>query len=319
MSIKDLIPGGLRPPGSKYSGRPAVCGGVTESIDKEAPRVIQSEDIVWFSVECGFMSVAGPHRYACVYGSAVKCDTGAVAAVSAEVDPYDKPEGEGAVVSGEIFRELQRLVKEYDLARNNGLSHRVAGLPPMLGGRVDVRYASGEYIHIDNNQSPVISPEAGEAIVDVLRKAIAETRVPVPPAEDVLAVTYFEDKGDHAFTRLRLEGTHFFSEHRFGPDEKQYFPFEKEVPARGMEKARAIAARHSLLSMQGLLEDPDGFYLNRAETVTFTMRDGSEHVINNRMRLPGASGNSIFEIRRLLEYGLEKEEGDEPRSFEGSD
>jgi len=304
------VPGGSMPGGGGFIGSPRIVGGLTERRDPNAPAVIESEEIVFFSVSCWFSSVAASHKYEYVAGSAVKCEAGAVAALCWKNEPYGEFQGNlTAVVSDEIFSELQRIVKEKDLVRNNGLSHIVGGLAPIFGGSIDIRYASGEYIRTDNNQSAVISPDTGEAIAELLKKAIEESQIPGPSVNDISAVSFFEDRGDNDYTRLRLEGTHFTSDMCFGPEEGKHFLSEREVSPKVMEKLRKIAAAGALLTMDGLFEDAGGFYVNRAEAVTFTMQDGSEHTINNRMKLPGEAGNSIFRIRLLLEYKLD-EEGD---------
>ena len=60
---------------------------------------------------------------------------------------------------------VQELVAKYDFAKHNGLSVRVSGLPNLYGVRLQVEYASGEFIHAYHNQSRFLTEEEMAALV----------------------------------------------------------------------------------------------------------------------------------------------------------
>ena len=55
---------------------------------------------------------------------------------------------------------LQEIVSAYDFAQYNGYYHSVSGLPDMYGETLDVVYASGERLHVYDNQSGFLPYEA---------------------------------------------------------------------------------------------------------------------------------------------------------------
>lgn len=60
--------------------------------------------------------------------------------------------------------DLQKLADQYDLARYNGQDRQVNGLPPNLGARLRVVYASGERIYASDNSTSVLDYRAENAI-----------------------------------------------------------------------------------------------------------------------------------------------------------
>lgn len=157
------------------TGDPATHGGVrTDKTDPDAPKAIHSTEIISFV--CAFSTTQereagtlGRRFYtfeAAIqngvvtgrYHSAVKSDPGETVAAVFEADAA-------------FMAELHDLVTELDLAKYNGLSYRVSGLPPQLGADLTVTYASGEQICARNNQTNFLTREEMEALEALFHEA----------------------------------------------------------------------------------------------------------------------------------------------------
>lgn len=63
--------------------------------------------------------------------------------------------------------KLQEIVSKYDLAKHNGYTHHVSGLPDMYGDYIDIKYASGESIYASDNQSGFLAQEAAMELINL--------------------------------------------------------------------------------------------------------------------------------------------------------
>jgi len=72
-----------------------------------------------------------------------------------------------------LEKRLDELVEKYDFVRHNGLSVRVSGLPNLYGVRLQVEYASGEFIHAYHNQSRFLTIEEMVAMEALFYEQIA--------------------------------------------------------------------------------------------------------------------------------------------------
>ena len=133
----------------------AIDGGVVTRNDGEgSPKVISSTEITSF--DCEFSLIAHADKTRLKHGvytlhAALNGDAG-VGSIRwrNRYDPSGKLEFEADAA---FMAELQRIVSKYDLARLNGCTHRVSGLPDMYGMKLDICYASGESIYTYDNQS----------------------------------------------------------------------------------------------------------------------------------------------------------------------
>ena len=140
-----------------------IDGGVTHYTDTDAPKEIQSTQIVSFFCEFSATDlsessspIAG--RY---YTFHAEEDTG-----SFEARGGGTVFAERAFVPDKTFFEaLQQIVVQHDLAQYNGQFYTVSGLPPDFGMKLEIRYDSGEQILCSNNQSCLIPLKAMEELV----------------------------------------------------------------------------------------------------------------------------------------------------------
>ena len=160
-----------------------MCGGTTSSYDKKAPKRIKSGEMIFFSATSalGYGDAAPDGREPIAYVSAFAAPAaeGTFLYLSTG-DSFRRRDGKSetwALVREDVFSSLVALVREHDLAKNNGYHSTTHGLPENFGGDVDIRYASGERISFSNNQTPVLSLRCGEAIADLFGKAMSGERI----------------------------------------------------------------------------------------------------------------------------------------------
>lgn len=140
-------------------------GGVQNDTSYDAPKTIESTQIIAFSCEfSAFDRAEEDTRLAGrAYQLEAKLENGAVKGSYHAHTRYDG-ERETFRESHSFMAALQKVVAEHDLAQHNGLSYRVSGLPKDYGAALSVTYASGESIHASNNQSCFLSIDAMEAL-----------------------------------------------------------------------------------------------------------------------------------------------------------
>lgn len=143
-----------------------IDGGVVKRYWSDAPKVIKSTEIVSFHCEISLIAVCDVdelgHR---VYTLNAERKDGEV------LVKYDWYERGGDSDKAEykaddnFMARLQEIVTTYDFAKHNGYYHTVSGLPDMYGESLDIVYASGERIHVHDNQSGFLSLEAEKALI----------------------------------------------------------------------------------------------------------------------------------------------------------
>lgn len=141
----------------------AIDGGQTHYVNKNAPKAVRSQLITFFYCEFSATdrplnesAVAG--RYYTLYagenGGSFEARAGGDVFAKRSFDPDDR-----------FFAQLQQIVSKYDLAQYNGEFYTVAGLPPDLGIKLNIRYASDEQIYASDNQSCFLPLQAMEELV----------------------------------------------------------------------------------------------------------------------------------------------------------
>lgn len=148
---------------------PATHGGVrTDNTDPDAPKVIESTELVSFT--CSFKASSaefGGHYYTL---EAV-LENGIVTGSYRSAGTAEDTVSSSFEAEASFMAELQKIVSETDLAKYNGLSKRVSGLPPRLGASLHAVYASGERIDASNNQSNFLADGEMQALEELFRQA----------------------------------------------------------------------------------------------------------------------------------------------------
>ena len=169
LSLIVLVTTGLF--GCRTRSADDIDGGVVKRISgDDAPKVIESEDIVSFDCELSFIAAVfngeSEHDGRVYKLSAVLQDD----RVKVKIDWRDrsgKGEKRESEADSSFMRRLHGAVHRHDLAKHNGYYHSVSGLPYMYGDRIDIKYASGESIYAFDNQSSFLSVDAAVELTEL--------------------------------------------------------------------------------------------------------------------------------------------------------
>lgn len=148
-------------------------GAVTRRDGSDAPKVINSTEIVEFKLTVSlFASTVLPDLKNRKYYLEAVNDG------KATVCTYKWHSRGGTDVFNKSFEtdslfmtELQKITSKFNLAQYNGYYHFVSGLPDMYGEKIDIRYASGEYIYASDNQCRFLPEEAISELIELFEKA----------------------------------------------------------------------------------------------------------------------------------------------------
>ena len=283
---------------------PMMCGGTDAYQDTRAPKEILSTDMVLFDATTalgGMISLepvepGEPLDYISAF--AVSAQEGTFLYLeTAQDDRFGERSVAWALVKESPFPGLVTLVRECDLARQNGYHSETHGLPQNFGGSVRIRYASGEEISFSNNQCPVLSPKEARRIADLLTAAMAGERVSLPDVAALSAIRFAEERADGGFTHATLtllpDGTGTNTKTSRYEDPTVY-ESEKPVDAETVAAIKRTIELCGLLAWEGV---PDsGFALAQNKTLTFVFADGREVTAQSDRQLPYGIQNGFFKI-----------------------
>ncbi len=292
-------PGGNKEPvvapgGMKGGLEPPICGGTRHSEDENAPTKIQSRDLIFFKAGTDGGSM-GMHSK--VY--AAKAERGIYI-----VDAEDQPRFALLRSDCDFLSRLDELVREQDLILGNGQHSRTAGLPADFGGSIDVRYASGEFISKSDNQSPIITRKADDAISEFFARAFdAYPRADLPDPSLIRKVTWREDGEDHhrviTFEREGVIAT-LHSESKYATSDMVYRS-DAQVPAQAFDRIVDDVNKFCLFGLEGVRQYHTYSSHVMEETLTYELSDGSQFVLPNFYGVIGGVSNVVFETRLYLE------------------
>ena len=286
---------------------PPQCGGTTSSRDRSAPAVIRSRDMTLFDVTSVLPFPAeryGKEGNVVGYVSAY--------AVPAEGGTFLLLEERGRrrepnrcaytwrLIRENLFPTLADLVIECDLARENGRHSETHGLPENFGGDIDIRYSSGEYISVSNNQSPVLSYESGLRIANLFESTLKKEEQPLPDLSGLEAVRFYEKRDSGGFSKaalsIRPDGTGVLT--RSDRYDTTVYDSNRNMDANEVEIIKSKVTQYGVLAWESLPERDYRF--GGEKTLTFRFSDGRERVISGNCMLPRQLWNGFFEIERSL-------------------
>ena len=148
-----------------------VDGGVTDNSNPDAPKTIESTQIISFDCRFSTMDLDEPGSLGNhIYQLQAKLENGAV---KGSYQVLDTGEERSFRESHSFLNEIQGLVAAYELAQYNGHDVSVAGLPEEYGARLDVKYASRESIYAYDNQDDFLSRGAMDALLRLFEQGAA--------------------------------------------------------------------------------------------------------------------------------------------------
>ena len=110
-----------------------------------------------------------------------------------------------------ILKELQDVIDKYNISKNNGYEHEVAGLDPSISATIKVTYKSKEKIYKYDNQSRIIDEEAEDKIYEIFHKNAKENNLDF--TSEGSNVELYND-ATKEYVQGTWKGKHFGSEYK---------------------------------------------------------------------------------------------------------
>ena len=148
-----------------------IDGGATDNSDTNAPKSIESTQIISFNCRFSTMDVDEPGELGNhIYFLQAKPENGGVKGM---YQVQDTGEEHSFRASQNFLGELQTLVAIYQIAQHNGHVYTVAGLPNEYGAQLNVQYTSGESIYANDNQDNFLTLEAMNELLKLFERGAA--------------------------------------------------------------------------------------------------------------------------------------------------
>ncbi len=287
---------------------PLECGGTYATQDRSAPKVIESDEMTLFDVTSalGFPRDRDDKEHlSFVSAFAVPAYIGDFAYLGvfmflAKCGMYRCPEEETrkwALVGSNHMTDLVQLVKDHDLARDNGYHSRTHGLPEDFGGSVRIEYAGGERISFSDNQSPILRLDAAGEIVRLFEKAMSDNLISLPRTDTIREIRFDEERKDGGYTRSVLT----FNPDGTGSNHKQskydgptVYESTKPVDAETVADIMKNIDETGILAWQYL--PSNGHPYGAEKKITFVFEDGSEACVRGDRLVPDQLGRGFFDI-----------------------
>ncbi|MCI6652139.1 MAG: hypothetical protein MSH11_01755 [Ruminococcus sp.] len=150
-------------------------GGVVQSVNTNAPKIIKSKQIIIF--ECKFSTLAfldlDEEIGNRVYILEARLENEFVNGRYRQRSRFENNVDVTFKAEPSFMECLQRIIEEHNLAKNNGVCVKVNGLPDMYGAKLMVDYASGERIYTSNNQDNFLSVNVMKAMLRLFRTQLS--------------------------------------------------------------------------------------------------------------------------------------------------
>ena len=281
-----------------------MCGGTDATLDRNAPKKVESDDILSFEAFSALNTYGVPAEneedpLGYVYAFAAPCGGGTFLSLGIS-GGFRRREGKDfsvALINKNVLPDLASLIRECDLAKNNGFHSKTHGLPENFGGSVRVIYATGEKISFSNNQSPIISYETGVIIKDFFKKAMSLEKIVLPDVTGLRKIKFYEQHTSGGYTKAVLtinddgSGSNAKESRYDGPE---VYNSEKDVDP-GTVKAIIDNIERTLIL--GWADLPDNEYdPGRKKELTFVFSDGKEIKVGGNKKVPSHISRGFFNI-----------------------
>ncbi|MBP5617870.1 MAG: hypothetical protein J6X61_01805, partial [Clostridia bacterium] len=287
---------------------PNTCGGTDATLDRAAPKEIASDALIWFDGDCvlPYKDVARRDDGSCpaflgyvhAFAAAAGEDTFLLLETGDSFHGREERKTDWALIRGNKMPDLARLIRDLDLARQNGYHSQTHGLPENFGGAVRASYATGETISFADNQGPILSREQGEALADWFTSTMAGERVPLPALDTLTAVRFEEKRENGGFTEAVLTLADGRVARRSRYDDPTVYESEKTLDADAIAALKDTVAQTGLLAWERL--PAREFAGGREKTLAFTFADGSTVTVRDDRVLPGSVSRGFFEVELPL-------------------
>ena len=282
---------------------PGMCGGTDATQNEDAPKTIKSENMILFDVTSAFGGMIEPdadEQFGYISAFAAPSDGGTFMFIEKNDGFFGFNAARTysfAHVKANPFPELAKLVKEFDLAKNNGFHSTTHGLPENFGGSVTIKYESGEKIDFSNNQSPIFSQKFAAAVSKLFKTFMDGEKVKLPDVS-LLTKIYFEERRKNGgYTKATLtineDGT-ATNEKQSKYDDTRVYESTKPVDAETVENIKRNIVNTGFLSWSGLPEMNYSFLNDKSITLYF--KTGEEITVKGNKTAPDRISRGFFNI-----------------------
>ena len=288
-----------------------MCGGTDATLDTNAPKRIVSNEMFLFNVtsvlgipdniKSGDRDLHEPLEYVSAFAAAAGSGTFLFLEKCFGFRKRGGSISKWAFVDSPVFPSLAAVVREYDLAKNNGYHSKTHGLPDNFGGSADIRYAGGERISFSDNQSPVISYAVGTAVAETFENAMKGEPVALPDVSALEAIRFYEKRDNGGFTEATLtlypDGTGR-NEKRARSGDPKIYESVKTVSAETVAEIKEKIADTGILAWAELPDN--GFSFGGGKKLTFVFSNGREITVTSGKILPDQISGGFFDIELEL-------------------
>ena len=281
---------------------PAICGGTTRNVDKDAPKTIKSDKMTLFSVESSLEILAGDEAQEntldFISAYAAKLDGGSFILLETR-SYYENENLSWAYIAEDVFPELVKMTADEELAKYNGTFSVTHGLPKNFGGEVKIEYESGEKIGFSDNQCPIITRSFALKLYNAFGRMMKAARAPLPDADSIVSVRFYEES-KFGFTRAELKknGDEYELKTEYKFEEPKVYDSSRIVPEDVIVNIKNRVKESAVLLWNKF---PKKSYepLSR-KTLTFVLEDGSKIEITDDRALPAQLSGAFFKIELEL-------------------
>ena len=277
---------------------PLSCGGRYATQDTNAPKQIESSEMIFFSATSCLNRENGEGlSYISAFAAPLSDGVFLFLQKGEGFGRRGETESAWTAVKEDIFPSLVNLVRECDLAKDNGYHSTTHGLPQNFGGQVEILYAGGEKISYSDNQQPILSAKAGDKIASLFAAAMRGEKLALPGIESLIAIRFREERENGGFTEAVLtllpDGTGENRKKSRYDDEKVYESV-KTVSGETLGEIKKTITDTGILFWSSL---PESGYLSVDRKMTFIFEDGTEITVVDGKKVPDPIRHGFFDIQ----------------------
>ncbi|MBO4694026.1 MAG: hypothetical protein J5659_06540 [Clostridia bacterium] len=281
---------------------PPSCGGTVSTLDKSAPKTIKSNDMTLFSViskiNINSTPPEGKPALNYVHAFAVKGTAGTFLFFDAH-NYLNVSTSYWLFTDENIFYTLNKFVQKYDIAKQNGYHSTTHGLPDNFGGAVNIKYSSGEKISFSDNQTPIISVEAGNEIAEMFNNFSKISKIKLPDTSNLKEIDYYEErKGGFTEAKLLLNSDGTATNKNTSKYDNKIYESENTVDKDTVLSIKQTIENKGMLAWKSL---PKSAYTgSEKKKIVFVFEDNTSVSVHNDLLLPYEVSSGFFDIEFIL-------------------
>lgn len=272
-----------------------VCGGTSRTYDSDAKKTIESNDILVFE-----LSTKLKDRDELYEVSLFACKAGSGSFIYFEkLDMKHNSNCDCAYLETNVLDELDKIVKEFNLAKNNGKSVFTHGLPENFGGRVYIIYTSGEKISYSDNTTPIVLNKEANTFIKYFKKCLNSKREVLPDLSHIKEIIVLEER-DNGYSKADLlknecEKWKLVKQSVY---DSNVYNSEKEIDDEFINKIKNLVEKNGILGWEDLPNSEFSFEENKS--ITFIFDNNEKRIIKFNKEVPKKLRDGLFKIELAL-------------------